>query len=309
MFGASNLVRYSKISPLFIGLSIISIGNSMPELCITIISGIKQVPELAVGTLVGSNIAHVSLVLGIAAIIKPFKINAALQKSDIFIFFSTSLIATLLLLNNELTPLKGIILLATFILAFTWIIIKEIKNIKNKNFVANIYIELPANKINLNFSNILISILWLIFGIITLHISSYFVIESAQQIAKIFALTNLSVGLLLLGIGTNLPELAIMIASIYNNERDLALGGVLGANIFGITFALGLSGILFPVKLPYIFRLRDLSSMMFITTIYSLFLLSPKKLISRFQGAVLIALYLIYIISIFSKFKGKSLIR
>ncbi len=271
----------------------------MPELCITIISGIKQVPELAVGTLVGSNIAHVSLVLGIAAIIKPFKINAGLQKSDIFIFFSTALIATLLLLNNELTPLKGIILLATFILAFTWIIIKEIKNIKNKNFVANIYIELPVNKINRNFSNILISILWLIFGIITLHISSYFVIESSQQIAKILGLTNLSVGLLLLGISTNLPELAIMIASIYNNERDLALGGVLGANIFGITFALGLSGILFPVKLPHIFRLRDLSSMMLITTLFSLFLLSPKKLISRFQGAILIALYLIYIISTF----------
>lgn len=275
----------------------------MPELCITIISGLKNVPEIAVGTLIGSNIAHVSLVLGVAAIIKPFKINPGLQKSDVFIFFSTSLIAALLLLNNELTVLKGIILLITFVLAFGWIILKEIKNIKNKNLVANTYIELPTNKFinktNQHFSNILISILWLVFGIIALHTSSDIVTKSAQEIAKIFEITNLSVGLLLLGIGTNLPELAIMLASVYNNERDLALGGVLGANIFGITFALGLSGALFPITLPNIFRLRDLTSMMFITTLFSLFLLNPKKLVSRFQGIVLIILYLIYIISTF----------
>lgn len=272
----------------------------MPEFCITIISGLKKVPEIAVGTLVGSNIAHVSLVLGIAAIIKPFKINNSLQKSDIFIFFATTFIAALLLLNNELTVIKGVILLITFLVTFTWIILKEIKNIKNKHLVANSYIELPANKINTrNFTNIMISILWLIFGIIILHTSSHIVIENAQKLANIFGITNLSVGLLILGIGTNLPELAIMLASIYNNERDLALGGVLGANIFGITFALGLSGVLFPIKLPEIFRLRDLSALMFITTLFSLFLLHPKKLLSRFQGMILIILYLIYITSTF----------
>lgn len=299
IFGASNLAKYTKVSSLVIGLSLISIGNSMPELCITVISGIKKVPDIAVGTLIGSNIAHISLVLGLAAIIKPFKINKTLKNSDIFVFFATSGIASLLLLNNELTKLKGIILLLLFILTFSWILFQEIKFIKNKLSTQNIYVEYADPQITHKFSNIFISILWLIFGVIALHISSHFVVASAQSISTALNITNLSVGLLLLGIGTNLPELAIMLASIYNNERDLALGGVLGANIVGITLALGLSGIISPNKLPEIFKTRDLTSMMIITTILSLLLLSRKKIISRIHGIILLVLYGIYIASTF----------
>lgn len=271
----------------------------MPELCITIISGIKKVPDIAVGTLIGSNIAHVSLVLGLAAIIKPFKINKTLKNSDVFMFFTTSGIASLLLWNNELTKLKGILLLLLFIATFSWIIVKEILFIQNQSPTKPIYIQYPTTKINHKFSNILISILWLIFGVIALHISSHFVVESAQNISIVLGITNLSVGLLLLGIGTNLPELAIMLASIYNNERDLALGGVLGANIVGITLALGLSGIISPTRLPDIFRERDLTSMMIITTIFSLLLLHRKKIISRIHGVILLILYGTYVASTF----------
>lgn len=299
VFGASNLAKFIRVSPLFIGLTVISIGNSMPELCITIISGLKKVPDLAVGTLVGSNIAHVSLVLGIAAIIKPFKVNKELGKADIFIFFITSAIATALLLNNELTTTKGILLIITFIASFSFIVKKEIKNFNRKHHNENIYIEFPKARINRNFSHIVISVFWLLFGIIALHFSSYYVIESAQQIAKLSGITNLSVGLLLLGIGTNLPELAVMFVSLYRNENDLALGGILGANIFGITCALGLSGIFFPAKLPEIFRIRDLTSMMLVTIIFSLFLLNRSKIISRLQGFILISLYACYLISTF----------
>lgn len=273
----------------------------MPELCITIISSIKKVPDIAVGTLIGSNIAHVSLVPGIAALIQPFKINKGLTIYDVFIFFATSCIASLLLWNNELTKFKGIILILLFIAAFSWIIIKEIFIIKNKNSTEHIYVEYPKTKGSNNFSNILISILWLIFGIVTLHLSSHFVIESAQHISKFLGITNLAVGLLLLGLGTNLPELAIIITSIYNGERDLALGGILGANIVGITLALGLSGIICPSKLPAIFRERDLTSMMVITTIFSLLLLSRKKVISRTHGAIILILYFAYIASTFVK--------
>lgn len=297
VFGASSIAKFMRFSSLFIGITVIAIGNSMPELCITIISGFKNVPDLAVGTLVGSNIAHIGLVLGLAAIIKPFRINKGLNKTDIFLFFITSAIASLLLINNQLTKYKGLVLLFTFISAFAWIIKKEIKRFNSKSHNENIYIQHPSIKINRNFSNILIAILWLIFGLIGLHISSYFVVDSAQAIAKLLNITNLSVGLLLLGIGTNLPELATMLASIYNNERDLALGGVLGANIFGITFALGLSGLMFPVTLPAVFRVRDLSSMMLMTSIFSIFLLKKSRLVSRTQGIVLILAYIAYIVS------------
>ena len=299
IFGASNLAKYTKISPIVIGLSVISIGNSMPELCITIISSIKKIPDIAVGTLVGSNIAHVSLVPGIAALIQPFKINKGLKNYDVFIFFITSLAASLLLWNNQLTKLKAIVLFILFIAAFSWIIIKEIFIIKNKNSPEHLYVEYPQTKSAVNFTNILISILWLIFGIVTLHLSSHFVIESAQKISGFLGITNLAVGLLLLGVGTNLPELAIILTSIHNGERDLALGGILGANIVGITLALGISGIICPSKLPDIFRVRDLTSMMLVTTIFSLLLLSRKKIISRLHGAILLILYIAYIASTF----------
>jgi cation:H+ antiporter len=267
----------------------------MPELYIAIISGIKKVPDIAVGALVGSNIAHISLVVGIAAIIKPFRINKGLKNSDVFIFFITSFIATLLLWNNQLTKIKGLILLLSFLAAFGWIIIKEVVTVKSKKSFRNIYIEYPFKRESTNLTNILISILWITFGIVALHISSHFVIESAQNISKLFGITNLSVGLLLLGLGTNLPELAIMLASIYNNERDLALGGVIGANIFGITFALGLSGIISPTKLPEVFNIRDLTSMMLLTIIFSLLLLNHRKIISRIHGVVLVILYVVYL--------------
>lgn len=276
----------------------------MPELYITVISSVKKIPELAIGTLVGSNIAHISLVPGIAAIIKPFKINKGLQKDDIFVFFITSLIASLLLLNNELTKAKAIVLLIVFLMSFSWIIIKELVAIKNQGVSKNIYIEIPITDNNQhdnhkkkNYLKILISIAWLIFGVIALHFSSNLVIDSAQKVSSYLNITNLAVGLLLLGIGTNLPELAVIITSIYNGERDLALGGILGANIIGITLALGISGIICPSKLPDIFRIRDLTGMMIATVLFSLILLNRRKVINRIHGIVLIFLYFAYTIS------------
>ncbi len=271
----------------------------MPELCITLASAFKKVPDIAVGTLIGSNIAHISIVVGLAAIIKPFKINKSLKRSDVFIFFFTSLIPSLLLWNNELTKQKGIMFLLLFVAAFGWIGIQEFFVIKNTTPIPteNIYIQPPLTNRRPKFSTLLISILWLIFGVVTLHISSHFITESAQHISVLLGISNLSVGLLLLGIGTNLPELAIMIASIYNNERDLALGGILGANIVGITLALGLCGVLSPTKLPAIFSERDLTSMMLATIVFALLLLNTKKIISRLHGILLIIFYSIYITS------------
>jgi len=291
--GASSLAKRLGVPTLVIGLTIVAFGTSMPELVVNLLAAINGSGEIAFGNIVGSSMANILLILGIAATITTLK----LQRSTIWKEIPFSFLAVLLLLLfsnififdnlkiNSLLRTEGIILLLFFVFFIYYVfgLIKKSKgNLEDKKIELKKY---PYSKI----------IFMIIGGLVSLYFGGKWTVDGAVFIARTFGLSEFLISATIIAIGTSLPELFTTISAARKKDIDLAVGNIIGSNIFNIFWILGITSIIKPIPFPAFVTL-DLVILLFVTFLLFMFMFVGKKHeLDRWQGILFLILYLSYL--------------
>lgn len=284
--GSSNLALKIGITPLVVGLTVVAFGTSAPELVVSLKAALIGNSSISLGNVIGSNIANVALILGIGALVRPIEIHTKVIKKEIPIMISFSILLILLLIDGELSFIDGVIFVLC-IASYTFININMARKENDKTVTAEFEEGLKSK------FGIPISVLLVVLGLGLLVAGANFFVLSAVAIAKLFNLSDVVIGLTIVAIGTSLPELITSIVASYNNEADIAVGNVVGSNIFNILGILGITALITPISSGGI-SLFDFGVML-LTAILLLPLAITNNKISRVEGALLTVGYVIYI--------------
>lgn len=279
--GAVGLATKLGISQIVIGLTIVAIGTSMPEFFVSIVSAIKGTPDLAVGNIVGSNIFNVLLIVGVAATVAPIAIQRATVRRDIPIAIVASIMLTFMMLDDNISRIDALILFAAFI-AFIWITLRNSKNDANEKDASTEKV-IPTWK----------SVLFIIFGLVSLVLGSNIFVDNASSLAHGWGISDAVIGLTIVAGGTSLPELATSAVAARKGDSGIAIGNVLGSNVFNILMILGLTGIISPMHIQNITYI-DMAVMVISMALFWLFSFTKLR-VERWEGCVLIACFLGYI--------------
>jgi cation:H+ antiporter len=302
VLGASSLARNLGVSPMIIGLTIVAMGSSAPEMMVAAAASFQGTPDTAIGNAIGSNITNIALVLGLSVLIKPLIVSSSTIKNELPLLFLVSLFAYYILFDNNFSFFEGIILMIGFFSFISILLIKAIKQRKSNKIDDPLILE--AEKDVPEATSPLKSIFWLFAGISLLILSSHFLVDSAIFIAKAYGISDLVIGLTIIAIGTSLPELAASIASILKKEDDLAMGNIVGSNIFNILAVLPFAGIIAPGAINPDASLRDIPIMLAITGLLFLLCFSRKSgcfRLTRIKGALLLFCFCAYQVLLFSQ--------
>lgn len=304
--GSSGIARIFKVPSLIIGLTIVALGTSAPELAVSTVAALNDANEIALSNVIGSNLFNILVVLGLCSIFTSVPVEEKVIKRDLpfsILFYLFMLIVlglnmifrfgienvTSLHMEDEIAVIGrvlGVILLLIFIIYIYYIINDAIKN----------PIDLPEDEIN---TPIFKCIIFIIIGIVMIVFGGQFVVDSAKSIALSFGMSETLVGLTIVAVGTSLPELITSIVAAKKNELDLAVGNVIGSNIFNFLFILGLPSILNPIEVNFA-SFIDLIILFFINILTLIFALTRKKITMR-EGVVLLLIYLMTIMIAYTR--------
>ena len=287
VLGASGLAYNLGVSPLMIGLTIVAFGTSAPEIFVSGAAALQNNPNLAIGNAIGSNIANVGLVLGLTALVVPMAVHRDIVHQQFPVMFAVMIISLLIFLNDYLGRAEAIFLIILLIMFILYTVINERKQTPTVD-ESVIDLDTPSGPV---------SVLWLITGLLLLIISSKILVWGAVDIAKMLGVSDLIIGLTIIAIGTSLPEVATSVASALKGKPDLAMGNVVGSNIFNLLAVIGTAGIIAPTKINTDVMSRDVP-VMFAITILMVFLIRPwrdNKILARIGGIILLACYLSYL--------------
>jgi len=302
--GSAALARNLGVSPLLIGLTIVGFGTSAPEILVSTMASLNGNPGLSIGNALGSNITNIALILGATALISPLAVHSDTLKKEYPILLLVTFIASALMLDQNLNTTDGIILLCLLFVVLWWIIHLGLSRKKNDPLIAEIEDELPAAMTTGK------AIMWFIIGLAVLIFSSRLLVIGAVNIAQTFGVSDLVIGLTIVAIGTSLPELAASIASALKNEHDLAIGNIIGSNIYNLLAVLCIPGLLSPGDFAIEVILRDIPIMIALTIALFVMGYSFKNhngSINRFEGTVLLLAFLSYQSWLFLEASGVNL--
>jgi cation:H+ antiporter len=282
--GASGIAARFGLSPGLIGLTVVAFGTSAPELLVSVNAALKGNSEIAIGNVVGSNIANISLVLGISAVLYPIVIYKSVLKLDYLATLLSSILFFVLAFNGVISRVEGVGLFILMLL-LNWYFFRKISPTEEKETSEE---EIQKKK------PISISFIFLVFGILGLYFGSDMFVDSAVEISKIFGVSERIVGITVIAIGTSLPEMVTSVIAALKKETDIAIGNILGSNIMNILAIIGITSIIRPIPVAEIFLSQDFIWMLGITVL--LFpLLRSKLRISRWEGMILLLVYGAYI--------------
>ncbi len=290
--GASAFARNMGVSPLIIGLTIIGFGTSAPELVVSAVATLKGNSGLAVGNAIGSNIANMGLVLGATALIYPLRLESTALKREYPMLLLIMLVCFLMALDGLYSRLEGGILLVGLLAVVIWIIRIGLNRPPSDPLAEEFDAEIPKDVPTR------IAVFWLVVGLVVLPVSSTFLVDGAITIARYLHVTDTVIGLTIVALGTSLPELATAITAALHKEDDLAIGNIIGSNIFNLLGVLGIAAALQPTTLLPIILARDFPAMFLITA--ALYLMAsdfrgPGR-IGRRSGTALLVMFVGYFI-------------
>jgi cation:H+ antiporter len=296
--GSSRLALFFRISPIIIGLTVVAFGTSFPEFVTSMVAAWQNKIDLAIGNIVGSNIANICLILGISGLIIPVTIDPKTVKNELYWMMVASLLFWIFGLGGLINHLEGVILLAG-ISGFTVIMVrnsmKERQNSSDQEEIRHESKRLHHLPLPLRFS---IYVIMTIGGIVLLMFGSKFLIESATNIARALGVSEVVIGLSLVAFGTSLPELATAIIAIARKENDILVGNIVGSNIFNILFVGGALTTFFTAPMNQRVLTLDLPIML-IVSLFLVIVIFKRKRISRLTGSIFFAVYVLYIVMIF----------
>ncbi len=288
--GAAATARHAGMPSLLIGMVIIGFGTSAPEMVVSAISAAQGNPGLALGNAYGSNISNIALILGLTALISPIAVRSEVLRKELPILFLVTLLAAGQLVDNFLSRGDALVLLVVFFALMGWSIFQGVRQRRDTlegDIDANLEIEpMPLKN----------ALIWLFVGMILLVVSSRVLVWGAVEIARAFGISDLIIGLTVVAIGTSLPELASSLAAIRKDEHDLALGNVIGSNLFNTLAVVGIAGAIKPLDVGSEVLYRDCLIMGLLTLALFVFgfRFRGQGRINRIEGGVLLAVYIGY---------------
>ena len=299
--GSAATARHFDMPPLLIGMVIVGFGTSAPEMVVSALAASQGNPGIALGNAYGSNITNLALILGLTALISPIAVHSQVLRKELPILTAITAIAAWQLWDGEITRLEAFGLLGVFGGLMAWTIWQGMqKNVDT--FGSEVEQDLDAHTMPIQRAA-----LWLVVGLVLLVVSSRILVWGAVEIAHGFGVSDLIIGLTIVAVGTSLPELASSIMATRKGEHDLALGNILGSNIFNTLAVVGIAGSIHPMTVGPEVLSRDVLVMAVLTV--SLFIIGygfrgPGR-INRFEGAVLLACYIGYNLYLLSTAFGR----
>jgi len=301
VLGASSLARNLGVSPMIIGLTIVAMGSSAPEMMVAAAASLQGNPDTAIGNAIGSNITNIALVLGFTVLVKPLMVSSSTIRQELPLLLVLTLLAYWMLSDNFFSFTEGLILMIGFFSFISILLIKALRQRSNNltdPLISEAEQEIPESTSTVN------SIFWLVLGISLLVSSAHFLVDSAIFIAKAYGISDLVIGLTVIALGTSLPELAASIASVLKKEDDLAMGNIVGSNIFNILAVLPFAGLIAPGQINPEASFRDAPVMIAITGLLFLLCFSRKSgyfRLTRAKGALILVSFIAYQILLFSQ--------
>ena len=288
--GAASVANHFGVSPLLIGMLIIGFGTSAPEIIVSIFAAIQGNSGIALGNAYGSNIANILLILGLTALISPIAVKSNIIKKEIPVLLGITFFASWQVLDQTVSKDDAFSLLGLFVLLISWSIWHGMQGSKDK--LADEYSE----EINASEGTIKTHIIWLITGLLLLVASSRMLVWGAVEVATYFGVSDTIIGLTVIAIGTSLPELASSLIAVKKGEHDLAIGNVIGSNMFNTLAVVGIAGTIQPMSVSADFLYRDVVVMLAATVALFVFCIGFKRQgrLNRVEGGAFVAAYAIY---------------
>jgi len=292
--GTSSIARNLGVSPLLVGLTIVGLGTSAPEILVASLASVQGNPGLAIGNAIGSNIANIGLILGCTALISPLAFHSGLLKRELPVLMLISVFCYVLALDG-LSVVDGVMMLVALALFLFWLIRTALADRKNDVLAQEMEAEIPETMPN--------NKAWIYFavGLVGLLLSSKVLVWAAVNIAQTMGVSDLVIGLTIVALGTSLPELAASISSVLKGEDDLAVGNVIGSNVYNLLAVYSLPALIAPGPVDAMVISRDFPVLLGMTGILFILGIGLSKAgnINRWEGSALLSAYLFYQWTIF----------
>lgn len=290
--GASIAAKHLGMPPLLVGLTMVALGTSFPELMVSAVSVFAGTPELAIGNAIGSNITNIGLVIGLTAIICPLTVSSRLLKREFPLLFLVMAVLGVMMYFRQLYRWEGALLLLGLVLYIYWLVREGMKANSGEPLTQ----EYKESLATLKYTKPQ-AWFWFAFGGIMLVVSARIIVYSAVNLAQMWGVSDVVIGLTIVAIGTSLPELMASLVGALKNEHDIAIGNVIGSNLFNILGVLGLPILISPTYLEKEIFTRDYAIMLILTV--ALFLTAygfrgPGR-IKRWEGSLLLFFYIVYL--------------
>lgn len=288
--GASAAARNLGVAPLLIGLTIVAFATSAPEILVSVIASLKGQPGLALGNAIGSNIANIGLVLGCVAIIRPIQLRSATLRREMPALLAVTLLTVSLFLDAYLSRVDGLVMLTGLVIVMIWLTRLGVRSAPNDPISQDFEAEIPKNVAMPR------AITWLVIGLAALLLGAHLLVKGSISIAEFYGISDVVIGILLVAIGTSLPELAVSLVSALRGEYGLAIGNIVGSNIFNLLGVIGVAATIAPIGVVQ----SVLSLHIFVMVAFTLVLFAMthdydgKSELSRVEGFALLLAFIAY---------------
>ena len=295
--GATALAASAGISPLVVGLTVVAFGTSAPELVVNLLGAAQGETELAFGNILGSNIANIGLVLGVAALIAPVMIQGSVVLREIPLLVLTTAMLTVMCLDGALRGTPPVldradaILLLLMMTVFLYIMVRDLMREREDALVT----EIDGLNISERFGIAGRDVLWLVGGMVLLAIGGQATITGGVMLAELLGVPKIVIGMAVIAVGTSLPELVTSAIAASRNEADLCVGNIIGSNLFNCLFVLPISALVMPVSVPDHGLVDVIVSLFFLLALVPIFIIGKAKM-GRIAGALLTFSYFSYMI-------------
>lgn len=289
--GAAVTAKYAGMPPLLIGMVIVGFGTSAPEMVVSAMAAMDGNPDLALGNALGSNIVNTGLILGVTALIAPIMVQSNIVRKELPLLLLIGLLFGYFIWDKSLTRVEAVLLLVGFFSLIGWSIFSAMRG-KNDALESDMEQELVSHSMSKAKA-----IFWLVVGLVLLIVSSRVLVWGAVNIAHEFGVSDLVIGLTIVALGTSLPELAASIIAVRKGEHDIAIGNVVGSNMFNLLAVIGIAGVISPMQnLSADVLSRDWLVMMVMTVVLLMMAYGLRRpgRINRYEGAGLLLAFAAY---------------
>jgi cation:H+ antiporter len=288
--GAAASARNMGIAPLLIGLTVVAFATSAPEILVSVVASLRGEPGLAIGNAIGSNIVNIGLVLGCVALIKPIQLRSATLRREMPALLAVTLLTVSLFLDSYLSFIDGIVMLTGLVIVMIWLTRLGMRSAPSDPINQEYEDEIPKNV------STRIAIIWLLVGIATLLVGAHLLVDGSIEIARILGVSEVVIGILLVAFGTSLPELAVSLVSTLKGEYGLAIGNIVGSNIFNLLAVIGVAATIAPSSLaPSVLSLHIFVMVAFTLVLFAMtYDYDGKSELSRIEGIALLLAFIAY---------------
>ena len=288
--GAAASARNLGVTPLLVGLTVVALATSAPEILVSVVAALDGEPGLAIGNAIGSNIVNVGLVLGMTALIRPIKLESATLRREMPALLAVSLLTVSLFLDSFLSRIDGLVMLTGLVIVMVWLARLGMRSAANDPIKIDYEAEIPSDV------TMTMAIVWLTVGLAILLVGAKILVYGSVGIAEELGVSEVVIGVTIVAFGTSLPELAVSLASALKGEYGLAIGNIVGSNIFNLLAVIGVAATISPAPLaPSVLSLHIFVMVAFTLVLFAMtYDYDGKGQLSRLEGAALLAAYIAY---------------